>query len=223
MDFSKFDPSKMSPQQLRNMINMFNSLPEEQLRGIMKSMGLNMEPSQLKSFIELMKNSSDDDLEKLKNQYKSGKVNMNDFSAPQSSVTKPFEEKLKQAKTLMDENKFVESCNTSNEVLEQAKALTVEDKDKESIKDIIGKAYEQLTLSRFKMEDYDTTIAECLKCIDDTPVFSVINRMGIAYFKKGRHVKARDAFEKAKKLFPNETDAIAEKYLKMALEEIENY
>jgi len=47
--------------------------------------------------------------------------------------------------------------------------------------------------------------------------------MGICYFKKGRHVKARDAFLKAKELFPNETDNIAEKYLKMALEEIENY
>ena len=47
--------------------------------------------------------------------------------------------------------------------------------------------------------------------------------MGVAYFKKGRHVKARDAFNKAKELFPKEDDPIADKYLKMALEEIENY
>lgn len=221
MDFSNFDPSKMSPEQLRNMINMFNSLPEDQLRNIMKSMGINMEPSQLKSFIELMKNSSDEDLEKLKNQYKSGKVNMNDFSAP--SITKPFTDKLTQAKTHIDNNKFAESFDISKEVLEQAKSLTVDEKDKASINEIISKAYDLMTLSKFKMEDYDSTIAECMKCIDDVPVFSVINRMGISYFKKGRHVKARDAFEKAKKLFPNETDTIADKYLKMALEEIENY
>ena len=47
--------------------------------------------------------------------------------------------------------------------------------------------------------------------------------MGTCFFKKGRHVKARDAYMKAKELFPNDKDDIAEKYLKMALEEIENY
>ena len=30
--------------------------------------------------------------------------------------------------------------------------------------------------------------------------------MGTCFFKKGRHVKARDAFTKAKELFPNEKD-----------------
>ena len=104
------------------------------------------------------------------------------------------------------------------------KQIISNEKDKEEQKKFIEKFYDQLTLARYTSQDYDDTIKECQKAIDENyPLFSIYNRMGICFFKKGRHVKARDAFLKAKEKFPNEEDKIAEKYLKMALEEIENY
>ena len=221
MDPNNFDLGKMNPAQMRAMLNLFNSMPEPQLAGIMKSMGINLEPSQIKVFLETIKNASDEDLNVLKEQYKSGQINMNDFK-PGYNIIKGLEKDLKEAKKLMDEAKYSESCELCNKILEEAKK-SIDEKNKEEITKIIGRIYDQLTLSRFKWEDYDTCIKECSTAIEEKPEFSIINRMGICYFKKGRHVKARDAFNKAKQLFPNETDSIAEKYLKMALEEIENY
>lgn len=221
MDFKNFDLGKMDPAQMRAMMNLFNSMPESQLQGIMKSMGIDMDPAQIKVFLETIKNASDADLNNLKEQYKSGKINMKDFK-PENPVFTSLNSKLEEAKKLMNENKLSESCDLCYKILEEAKKDT-EEKDKEQIKKYIEKIYEQLTLSRYTLQDYDTCIKECTTAIEEAPLFSVINRMGICYFKKGRHVKARDAFNKAKQMFPNETDTIADKYLKMALEEIENY
>ena len=215
-----FDPSKMDPAQLKMMLNMFSGMSDEQIKNSMKSFGIDLDPTIIRSFIDKMKNASDEELNKLKEQFTSGNVNMNSFNV---SPFSKYEDNLKEAKKLMDENKFIESIEKCNEALEKIKNEKVEEKDKEEEKKMKGKLYEQLTLSRYNSQDYDDTISDCQKAIEDVPLFSIYNRMGICYFKKGRHVKARDAFLKAKELFPNETDNIAEKYLKMALEEIENY
>ena len=52
MDFKNFDLGKMEPAQMRAMMNLFNSMPESQLQGIMKSMGIDMDPAQIKVFLE---------------------------------------------------------------------------------------------------------------------------------------------------------------------------
>lgn len=221
MDPNNFDIGKMDPAQMRAMLNLFNSMPEPQLAGIMKSMGINLEPSQIKAFLETLKTASDEDLNVLKEQYKSGQINMNEFK-PGYNIVKGLEKQLAKAKQLMEEGKLAESCELCTKILEEAKK-DIDEKNKAEVTKVIGNIYEQLTLSRYKTEDYDTCIKECTTAIEEIPQFSIINRMGICYFKKGRHIKARDAFNKAKQLFPNETDSIAEKYLKMAIEEIENY
>ena len=215
-----FDPSKMDPAQLKMMLNMFSGMSDDQIKNSMKAFGIDLDPSVIRGFVDKMKNASDDELNKLKEQFTSGNVNMNSFNVSPFAI---YENDLKEAKKLMDENKFIESIDKCNEALEKIKNETVEEKDKEEQKKTKGKFYEQLTLSRYTSQDIDDCITDCQKAIEDVPSFSIYNRMGICFFKKGRHVKARDAFLKAKELFPNETDNIAEKYLKMALEEIENY
>ena len=215
-----FDPSKMDPAQLKMMLNMFSGMSDDQIKNSMKAFGIDLDPSVIRGFVDKMKNASDDELNKLKEQFTSGNVKMNSFNV---SPFAKYENDLKEAKKLMDENKFIESIDKCNEALEKIKNETVEEKDKEEQKKTKGKFYEQLTLSRYTSQDIDDCITDCQKAIEDVPSFSIYNRMGICFFKKGRHVKARDAFLKAKELFPNETDNIAEKYLKMALEEIENY
>ena len=221
MDGKGFDPSKIDPAQLKMMLNMFSGMSDEQIKNQMKMFGIDMDPQVIRSFIDKMKNASDEDLNKLKEQYAKGNIKMNSFNV---SPLSKFDNNLKEAKKIMEENKFIECIELCNKTIDEIKNEKIEDKDKEEQKKLIEKFYDQLTLSRYNSQDYDDTIKDCQKAIDDSyPLFSIYNRMGICFFKKGRHVKARDAFMKAKELFPNEKDDIAEKYLKMALEEIENY
>ena len=209
------DLSKMTNQQIKEMMLKFSQMSDENFKSTFGKIAPNIDVALLRKFVERMKEANDEDIDKLKEQFSKGKINMNSFK---KSLKEEIEDDLVKANQLMKDNKLTDSIALCRSLLEK---LSKENKDE--YKDIKGKIYEQLTLSLFTLEDYDTTIKECSDAINDVPVYSVINRMGICYFKKERHIKARDAFNKAKELFPNNADPIADKYLKMAIEEIENY
>ena len=212
------DPSKLDPAQLKQMLGMFSNMSDDQIKNTMKAFGVDMDPSVIRSFVDKLKNSSDDDLNKFKEQYAKGKVNMNAFSKYSEN-----QEKLKEAKKLIEENKLNDAIELCEKEINELKNLNIEDqKDKDEVKKILESLYDIKTLARYDTQDLDDCVKECQEAIEKYPTFAVCNRLGICFFKKGRHVKARDAFLKAKELFPNEKDEIAEKYLKMALEEIEN-
>ena len=213
------DPSKMDAAQMKQMLNLFSGMSDEQIKGTMKMMGIDMDPSVIRQFVDQLKNADDDTLNKFKEQYTKGKVNMNSFSKYSKN-----EAQIKEAKKLIDNNKFNDAIELCNKEITELLALNpTEEKDKNDIKKILIDLYDMKTLARYSTQDLDLCIKECQEANDKYPSFKVYNRMGTCFFKKGRHVKARDAFMKAKELFPNEKDDIAEKYLKMALEEIENY
>ena len=214
-----FDPSKMDSAQMKQMLNLFSGMSDEQIKGTMKMMGIDMDPSVIRQFVDQLKNADDDTLNKFKDQYSKGKVNMNSFSKHSKS-----EEKIKEAKKLIDENKLNEAIELCDKEINELKDLKIEEqKEKDEVYKILVGLYDMKTLARYTTQDLDDCIKECQEAIEKNPSFKVCNRLGTCFFKKGRHVKARDAFMKAKQLFPNEKDDIAEKYLKMALEEIENY
>ena len=214
-----FDPSKMDSAQMKQMLNLFSGMSDEQIKGTMKMMGIDMDPSVIRQFVDQLKNADDDTLNKFKEQYAKGKVNMNSFSKYSKN-----EAQIKEAKKLIDNNKFNDAIELCNKEITELSALNpTEEKDKNDIKKILIDLYDMKTLARYSTQDLDLCIKECQEAIDKYPSFKVLNRMGTCFFKKGRHVKARDAYMKAKELFPNDKDDIAEKYLKMALEEIENY
>ena len=214
-----FDPSKMDPAQMKQMLNLFSGMSDEQIKNTMKMMGIDMDPSVIRQFVDQLKNADDDTLNKFKEQYSKGKVNMNSFSKHSKS-----EEKIKEAKKLIDENKLNEAIELCDKEINELKDLKIEEqKEKDVVHKILVGLYDMKTLARYTTQDLDDCIKECQEAIEKYPSFKVCNRLGTCFFKKGRHVKARDAFMKAKELFPNEKDEIAEKYLKMALEEIENY
>ena len=214
-----FDPSKMDPAQMKQMLNLFSGMSDEQIKNTMKMMGIDMDPSVIRQFVDKLKNADDDVLNNFKEQYKKGKVNMNSFSSHSKS-----ESKVKEAKKLIDENKLNEAIELCDKEIKELKDLKIEDqKEKDEVKKIITDLYDMKTLARYTTQDLDLCIKECQEANEQYPSFKVYNRLGTCFFKKGRHVKVRDAFTKAKELFPNEKDEIAEKYLKMALEEIENY
>ena len=214
-----FDPSKMDSAQMKQMLNLFSGMSDEQIKGTMKMMGIDMDPSVIRQFVDQLKNADDDTLNKFKEQYAKGKVNMNSFSKYSKN-----EAQIKEAKKLIDNNKFNDAIELCNKEITELLALNpTEEKDKNDIKKILIDLYDMKTLARYSTQDLDLCIKECQEAIDKYPSFKVLNRMGTCFFKKGRHVKARDAYMKAKELFPNDKDDIAEKYLKMALEEIENY
>ena len=214
-----FDPSKMDSAQMKQMLNLFSGMSDEQIKGTMKMMGIDMDPSVIRQFVDQLKNADDDTLNKFKEQYTKGKVNMNSFSKYSKN-----EAQIKDAKKLIDDNKFNEAIELCNKEITELLAINpTEEKDKNDIKKILIDLYDMKTLARYSTQDLDLCIKECQEAIDKYPSFKVLNRMGTCFFKKGRHVKARDAYMKAKELFPNDKDDIADKYLKMALEEIENY
>ena len=214
-----FDPSKMDSAQMKQMLNLFSGMSDEQIKGTMKMMGIDMDPSVIRQFVDQLKNADDDTLNKFKEQYTKGKVNMNSFNKYSKN-----EAQIKEAKKLIDDNKFNEAIELCNKEITELLAINpTEEKDKNDIKKILIDLYDMKTLARYSTQDLDLCIKECQEAIDKYPSFKVLNRMGTCFFKKGRHVKARDAYMKAKELFPNDKDDIADKYLKMALEEIENY
>ena len=214
-----FDPSKMDPAQMKQMLNLFSGMSDEQIKNTMKMMGIDMDPSVIRQFVDQLKNADDDTLNKFKDQYSKGKVNMNSFS----KYTK-YEAKVKEAKKLIDDNKLNEAIELCEKEIQELKGLKIdEQKEKDEVNKILVELYDMKTLARYTTQDLDLCVKECQEANENNPSFKVYNRLGTCFFKKGRHVKARDAFLKAKELFPNEKDDIAEKYLKMALEEIENY
>ncbi len=214
-----FDPSKMDPAQMKQMLNLFSGMSDDQIRNTMKMMGVDMDPSVIRQFVDQLKNADDDTLKKFKDQYTKGSVNMNSFSKHSKSETK-----VKDAKKLIDDNKLNEAIELCDKEINELKDLKIEEqKEKDEVNKILTDLYDMKTLARYNTQDLDLCIKECQEANEKCPSFKVYNRLGTCFFKKGRHVKARDAFLKAKELFPNEKDDIAEKYLKMALEEIENY
>ena len=214
-----FDPSKMDPAQMKQMLNLFSGMSDDQIKNTMKMMGIDMDPSVIRQFVEQLKNADDDTLNKFKDQYSKGKVNMGSFSKHSKS-----EAKVKEAQKLIDDNKLNEAIELCEKEINELKDLKIEDqKEKDEVNKILAELFDMKTLARYTTQDLDLCIKECQEAIEKNPSFKVCNRLGTCFFKKGRHVKARDAFMKAKELFPNEKDEIAEKYLKMALEEIENY
>ena len=214
-----FDPSKMDPAQMKQMLNLFSGMSDEQIKNTMKMMGVDMDPSVIRQFVDQLKNADDDTLNKFKDQYTKGKVNMNSFSKHSKS-----ESKVKEAKKLINDNKLNDAIELCDKEIKELSNLNIEEqKEKEEINKILAELYDMKTLAIYTTQDLDLCIKECQEAIEKSPSFKVCNRLGTCFFKKGRHVKARDAFMKAKQLFPNEKDDIAEKYLKMALEEIENY
>ena len=195
-------------------------MSEEQIESFIKKMNINCDAHVLKEFFGNMKNATDEEMEMFKEQFKKGKIKFSSFG---KGPYEKYEEELKEVDKLINDNQYDKATASVQDILAKFKEEKVEENKKEAYNKTLGNIYDKATLIKFKQEDYDTVIALCLDYSKEVTKFSIYNRMGVAYFKKGRHVKARDAFNKAKELFPKEDDPIADKYLKMALEEIENY
>jgi len=76
-----FDPNMMNPEMMKNMMESFSQMSDDQLASIMSSMGkilniirwinlgINMDPKTIRQFADQFKNAKDEDFENLKNQY----------------------------------------------------------------------------------------------------------------------------------------------------------
>ena len=63
-----FDPSKMDPAQMKLLLNLFSGMSEDQIKNTMKMIGIEMEPSVIRQFVDQLKNIYDDALNKFKYQ-----------------------------------------------------------------------------------------------------------------------------------------------------------
>ena len=49
------DPSKMDPAQLKQMLNLFSGMSDDQIKNTMKMMGIDMDPSVIRQFVDQLK------------------------------------------------------------------------------------------------------------------------------------------------------------------------
>ncbi len=119
-------------------------------------------------------------------------------------------------------NKFSEAAELCYEMLKKIDSLPQSDKEgeKELLDGLSFDVRDRLTLCKLKIEDYDSAIEECLKALERRENYTLHSRVGICYFKKGKYYKARDHFNKAVTLNPNENDKIVDNYIKQTAEMI---
>ena len=166
---ANFDPSKMDPAQMKQMLNLFSGMSDDQIKNTMKMMGIDMDPSVIRQFVDQLKNADDDTLNKFKEQYSKGKVNMNSFSKYSKS-----EEKVKEAKKLIDDNKFKEAIELCDKEINELAALSPnEEKEKNEIKKILTDLYDMKTLAIYSTQDLDLCIKECQEAMTKYPSFHV--------------------------------------------------
>ena len=71
--------AEMSTQAIKDMFREYSAMPQETIQQKFNAIGLNMDVSLLVKFINIMKDASDEDINKLKEQYKNGKIKMGSF------------------------------------------------------------------------------------------------------------------------------------------------
>ena len=163
-----FDPSKMDPAQLKQMLNLFSGMSDDQIRNTMKMMNIDMDPSVIRNFVDQLKNADDATLNQFKEQYSKGKVNMNSFSKHSKS-----ESKVKEAKKLIDENKLNDAIDLCDKEINELKDLKIEEqKEKDEVNKILVDLYDMKTLARYTTQDLDLCIKECQE-----EIFLVVVRM----------------------------------------------
>lgn len=71
--------AEMSTQAIKDMFREYSTMSQETIQQKFNAMGMNMDVSLLVKFINIMKDASDEDINKLKEQYKNGKIKMGSF------------------------------------------------------------------------------------------------------------------------------------------------
>ena len=71
--------AEMSTQAIKDMFREYSTMSQETIQQKFNAMGMNMDVSLLVKFINMMKDASDEDINKLKEQYKNGKIKMGSF------------------------------------------------------------------------------------------------------------------------------------------------
>ena len=136
---------------MKQMLNLFSGMSDDQIKNTMKMMGIDMDPSVIRQFVDKLKNADDDTLNKFKEQYSKGKVNMGLFSKHSKS-----EAKVKEAKKLIDENKLNEAIELCEKEINELKDLKIEEqKEKDEVNKILADLYDMKTLARYTTQDLD--------------------------------------------------------------------
>jgi tetratricopeptide (TPR) repeat protein len=140
---------------------------------------------------------------------------MNDFMQKSPEYVK-LEEMAQKAEDFLKLNKHVEAAEIFSEILKEFEQIPVEVKNQvppEFNENFELEVRGNLSLCKFKIEDYDSAIEEGLKVLEKKPIYDVYLRVGISYFKKGKYYKARDNLLKAKGLFTGEPEKIRKEYI----------
>ena len=152
------DPSKMDAAQMKQMLNLFSGMSDDQIKNTMKMMGIDMDPSVIRQFVDQLKNADDDTINKFKEQYTKGKVNMNSFSKYSKS-----EAKVKEAKKLIDDNKFNEAIELCEKEINELAALAPNE-EKEKVAGSVGSPPLFVLIVRLDQLSREVRPLRCTSC-----------------------------------------------------------
>ena len=73
------DLSKMTNQQIKEMMIKFSEMNDDKFKATFGRIAPNIDVTLLRKFVERMKEANDEDIDKFKEQFSKGKINMNSF------------------------------------------------------------------------------------------------------------------------------------------------
>jgi len=211
----------MSPQTFRQMAGQFKNMDESELER-MKNIAPNMPP---RGFPSNQPSSQANNSSTIKTETKPQKNNsstsMIDSNLHSTGATQPKNvvetlEKIKiEGNNFFRLGKYKEACEKYYEILNEMEYVSDSDKTKyhKQLDDIESICRLNIANTKLKQEDYDLVIHECLKVLKKSENYKAHYRAGIAFYKKGSHMKAFNHLTKAKEL-NKDSDAEVDRYLK---------
>lgn len=228
MNNMNFNPNMfnmINPQMMRTALGNIDNMSDDQLRAMLNSSGLKVEPQVYRQMAKQMANSSDADLDQMKNKSKDmfsnnyGSTNIP--STSQSTQPSSNHSNLSSNHTI-DESQFKKKSSLEkleaiklegNAFFKQGKYKQAKEKYYEMLNEIeygsekVSDTGNLLRIARLnianchlKLEDYELVIHECNKVLKKEANFKAYYRSGVAHYMKKRFDKSEDCFVNAKRM-----------------------
>lgn len=226
MNNMNFNPNMfnmINPQMMRTALGNIDNMSDDQLRSMLNSSGLKVDPQVYRQMAKQMSNSSDADLENMRNKSKDMFSNSNPYSnSPNSNYNAQPTNKNKSGNHNIDESQFTKKSHIEkleaiklqgNAFFKDGKYKEAKEKyyemlneieygaeNKSDTRDLLKIARLNIANCHLKLEDYELVIHECNKILKTESNFKAFYRCGVAHFMKKRYDKSEECFNNAKQM-----------------------
>jgi tetratricopeptide (TPR) repeat protein len=211
----------MSPQTFRQMAGQFKNMDESELER-MKNMAPNTPPMGFPTNQTVYPannnnttNKTDAKPQKTNLSTSANDTNFSNGGTQPKSIVEKLEKIKIEGNNFFRQGKYKEASEKYYEILNEMEYISNSDKtnyDKQ-LEEMEIVCRLNIANTKIKQEDYDLVIHECLKVLKKSENYKAHYRAGVAFFKKGSHLKAYHHLTKAKEI-NKDADAEVERYLK---------